>query len=101
MGDRRTRHKPFGTSRGLGRWLRPTEGGADVRTTEAGIGRKGPLDMRTPGDDRDLGAGREWQNGGQPDEIRQTQARVRNSLWDPRVTGASIHAPRQRNSTYI
>ena len=34
-----------------------------MRTTEAGRGRKGTSDGRTPGDDRDLGAGRGWRRG--------------------------------------
>ena len=34
-----------------------------MQATEAGRGRKEPLDRRTPGGDRDLGAGRESQRG--------------------------------------
>ena len=63
MGDRITRHKPLGTSRGLGRRLRPTGGGADVRKMEEGRGRKSTLDRRTPGADRDLDTGRGKQGG--------------------------------------
>ena len=63
-GDRRARRKLFGTSRGLGRRSRPTGGGADVRSMEAGRGRKGTSDGITPGDDRDLRAGQGWKRGG-------------------------------------
>ena len=44
------------------------QGGSDVRVTEAGIGRKGPLDGRTPGTDRDLGTGR-----GRQREVNRTR----------------------------
>ena len=46
-------------------------GGAGVRMVETGRGRKGPSDGRTPGDDRDLGAGQGWQRRGQLDKERQ------------------------------
>ena len=39
-------------------------GGAGVRVVEAGKGRKGPLERITPGANRELGAGRVWQRGG-------------------------------------
>ena len=49
----------------LGHRSRPAGGGgAGVRMMEAGKGRKGTLDSRTPGADRDLGAGKEWKMGG-------------------------------------
>ena len=58
------RVSPLSTGRGLRRQSRPAEGGVYVQATEAGRGRKGPLDRRTPGDDRDLGGVQRRQRGG-------------------------------------
>ena len=49
---------------GLGLWSRPAGGGEDVQAMEAGRERKGTLGRRTPGSDRDLGACRGCQRGG-------------------------------------
>ena len=56
-GYRITQCKHFGTIRGLGHRLRPAGGGSDRVETEAVRRSKGPSDGRTPGTDRDLGAG--------------------------------------------
>ena len=53
-----TQQQPLGTGRGLGLQLRPAGGGgAGVRIMEAGRGRKGPSDGRTPGADRGIKGG--------------------------------------------
>ena len=71
-GDIRIQRKPLGTSSGMGRWSRPAGRGAGVRATEAGRGRKGTLDGRTLGADRDLGAGQGRKRGGKTDKGRQS-----------------------------
>ena len=48
---------PLGTGRGLGRGQGRQGGGAGVRIMESFGRSKGPLDGRTPGANRDLGAG--------------------------------------------
>ena len=56
-GDRRTQRRPLIIFRGMCRQTRPVGGGVDIRAKETGKGRKGPLDGRSPGDYRELGAG--------------------------------------------
>ena len=57
MGDRRTQRQPLGIGRGMGHRLIPSGGVSGVRVMEAGRGRKGILDRRTPVSVRDLGVG--------------------------------------------
>ena len=52
-----TQGKILGNGRGLGFWSRTAGGGAYVWETEASRERKGTPECRTPGADRDLGAG--------------------------------------------
>ena len=54
---------------------------------EAVIEVKGPSDGRIPGSDKDLGAGQVRQWGGGLDELCQSQACVRSSLWSPIKVG--------------
>ena len=46
-GGQRTQHKPLGTGRGLGCRSMPARGGVDMRATEEGRGREGPLEEKT------------------------------------------------------
>ena len=58
MGGRRKNANPLVPARGWAAGRGWQGGGADVRAVEAGRGKKVPLYRRTPGYDRDLGAGK-------------------------------------------
>ena len=62
-GDGKTRRKPLGTGRRLGRRSSPAGGGSDVRVMVAVRGMKGPSDGRTLGAYMDLDIGQVRQRG--------------------------------------
>ena len=69
-----------------------SKGEEQTKATEAGRGKKGPLDARNPGAGMDLGSCQRRKKGGETDEGRKPQARARNYVWPPRKVGNSRQA---------